>query len=284
MNHKSYEIRVVDRHYRPDQDEALPARIYQPLTEGPLPAVISVHGGAWSGGNHTTNAYIDKALAQSGLLVFSMACRTAPAHPYPAQVQDVNLAVRWLKAHAEAFNINPRCMGGLGTSSGGHSLFLAAMRPEDPRYTALPLPDAMMSDPMIPAPHDARLSWLIGAWPVLDPWARYRFARENKIEFLTERTEGYFPNRETMEEGNPQLALERGEALDLPPVLMIEGTADENLPPGAAARFAQSYTTAGGEARLALFDGMPHSFALAPGAESDRALDLMKSFIFSRIA
>lgn len=267
-------LQTLDMTYRSDGN-GIPwqALMYTPEKPGPLPAVISVHGGAWSSGDHTTNAPIDKALAQSGLAVFSIACRTAPDHPYPAQVQDVNYAVRWLKAHGEDFNIDTRHIGGLGTSSGGHSLFLSAMRPDDSRYGALPVPGGTKTD--------ARLSFLIGAWPVLDPWARYLFAREAENTFLTERTEHYFRDREAMTEGNPQLALERGEALDLPPILMIEGTADENLPQGAADRFVKAYRAAGGHARLALFEGMPHGFALKPGPETDRALTAMIHFIRS---
>lgn len=266
------DFHTTDIIYRTDDGgRAWPARLYTPEKPGPLPAIIDVHGGAWSAGDHTTNAAMDKALAAAGLFVFAVGCRTAPDHAYPAQVQDVNYAVRWLKAHGKEFNIDTRSIGGLGTSSGGHSLFLNAMRPYDPRYNAFPLAAAEKTD--------ASLSYLIGAWPVLDPWARYLFARETSNDFLTERTESYFGDREVMMEGNPQLALERGESLYLPPILMIQGTADENLPRGAADRFTQAYRAAGGDARLELFESMPHSFALKSGPDSDRAISIMIHFI-----
>lgn len=253
------------------REQDIPVRVYQPKLPGPLPAIIDVHGGAWSSGDCTTNEAIDTALARSGLMVFAVGCRTAPEHPYPCQVVDVNYATRWLKANAETFNISPGQIGGMGTSSGGHSLFLSAMRPDDSRYKCLALPGTKETD--------AGLAYLIGAWPVLDPRARYCFARENRIDFLVEKTEGYFQSQDAMVEGNPQLALERGESLVLPPILMIQGTADENLPQGSAERFVKAWRAAGGDAQLELFPDMPHSFALDPGPESDRALELIKTFV-----
>ncbi len=196
---RCHDIRVFDLTICRDQDTALTARIYQPVKEGLLPALIGVHGGAWSMGDHTTNAAIDKMLAASGLFVLALGCRVAPDHTYPAQAQDVNYAVRWLKSHAKEFSISASCIGGLGTSSGGHSLFLSAMRPEDVRYNAL-----QMQGKQIP---DACLSYLIGAWPVLDPYSRYLFAQKNDIDFLVKNTESYFQTRDNMVEGNPLVGM-----------------------------------------------------------------------------
>ena len=55
------------------------------------------------------------------------------------QVAQTNFAVRWLKAHANDFNGDPSCVGGAGDSSGGHTILLTAMRPNDPRYAAISL-------------------------------------------------------------------------------------------------------------------------------------------------
>ena len=63
-------------------------------------------------------------------------------YPYPSSLADINYATRWLKVHAADFNADPATVGGLGVSSGGHLILLSAMRPFDPRYTALPLAGA----------------------------------------------------------------------------------------------------------------------------------------------
>ena len=82
-----------------------------------------------------------------------------------------------------------------------------------------------------------------------------------------------------MKEGNPQLILERGEPTELPPVLILQGTADDNVPLSIPYRFVESYRAAGGNVELELFPGMPHGFARDPGTETDRALALAKAFI-----
>ena len=125
----SYDARVYDVTYREDQDGAWQARIYQPEGRGPFPAILDVHGGAWNRGSYTSNESIDRKLAASGLFVAAITLRGAPKYPYPSQVADVNYATRWLKARAGYFNADARRLGGLGTSSGGHTIMLSAMRP-----------------------------------------------------------------------------------------------------------------------------------------------------------
>jgi acetyl esterase/lipase len=266
-----YEVKVYDVIYRRDQDGSWAGRIYRPEGVGPFPAVLDVHGGAWTRGGYTDNERMDGGLAASGLVVAAIACRQAPKYPYPAQVADVNYGTRWLKAHARDFNADPHAVGGLGTSSGGHTLLLSAMRPHDPRYRALPLPEAEGVD--------ATLLYAVAGWPVLDSYARYVYAKESGRAPLVEATEGYFLTQEAMREGNPQLVLERGEAVALPPTLIVQGTADDNVPLSIPHRFVEAYRAAGGAVELELFPGMPHGFARNPGPESDRAIESMKAFI-----
>jgi acetyl esterase len=88
-----------------------------------------------------------------------------------------------------------------------------------------------------------------------------------------------YDTREAMREGNPQLALGRGEPVELPPTLIVQGTADDNVPLSVSQRFVEAYRAAGGTVELELFPDMPHGFARNPGAASDRALELMKAFV-----
>jgi acetyl esterase/lipase len=268
---QAYDVRVFDVEYRRADGESWLARIYQPQGSGPFPALLDVHGGVWSSGSRENNALVDRALAAAGLVVAAVDFRLGPVHPYPASIVDVNYATRWLKAHAPELNADPAGLGGLGSSSGGHMVMLSALRPDDPSYTLLPLPDAPSAD--------ATLAYVVLLWPVIDPYARYRFAQENGRTDLVTRTEGYFRTVEAMQEGNPQRLLERGEATSLPPALLIQGTADANLTTAMAETFTATYRAAGATIDLELFDGQPHGFASSPGSASDRALALAKSFI-----
>jgi acetyl esterase len=265
-----YEVKAFDVAYRHADGQSWLARVYQPQGPGPFPALLDIHGGAWSEGDRLLNALLDQALAASGLVVAAIDFRLAPQHPYPASIQDTNYATRWLKAHAGELGADPRRVGGLGASSGGHMVMLSAMRPRDPRYAALPLeaPDA-----------DASLGYVLAVWPILDPYARYFFAQRTGRRDLVRATEGYFLSQDTMQEGSPQCILDRGETVQMPPTLIIQGTADTNLSLDMIERFVATYRRRGGFCELELFPGLPHRFAHAPGPETDRVIGLMKQFI-----
>lgn len=271
-----YDVVTEDVAYHREGDSSLLARVYRPQGGGPFPTLLDVHGGAWSMGDRLNDAPMDEALAASGMVVVAVDFRLAPQHPYPASLIDVNFATRWLKAHAEEFGGDPRHLGGLGSSSGGHQIMLSAMRPHDPRYAALPLPEAPDAD--------ASLGYVLACWPILDPFARCQFAQETGRKELVTRTEGFFLTEEAMQEGNPQLILERGEAAVLPPVVLLQGTADTNLTVAMSERFVASYRKAGGEAELELFPDMPHGFGNQAGPESERAITLLKAFVARQLA
>ncbi|HLH26460.1 MAG TPA: alpha/beta hydrolase [Chloroflexota bacterium] len=266
-----YAVTTEDVEYRRDGETAWLARVYRPQGSGPFPALLDVHGGAWSAGDRLNDAPMDEALAASGMVVVAVDFRLAPQHPYPASLADVNYATRWVKAHAPDFGADPRHLGALGSSSGGHQIMLSAMRPRDPRYAALTLPGA----PDV----DATVAYVLACWPILDPYARYLFAQETGRAQLVTRTEGFFLTEEAMQEGNPQRILDRGEAAELPAVLLLQGTADTNLTVEMSERFVASYRAAGGQIEMEIFPDMPHGFGNQPGPESDRAMALMKAFV-----
>jgi acetyl esterase len=270
------QIEIRDLEYQRVDGAPLRARLYRPVGTGPFPAVIDVHGGAWASGDRLNNAPLDEALANSGIVVLAIDFRMPPAHRYPASIADVNLATRWLKAHAGEFGSRRELVGGLGTSSGGHQLLLSALRPQDPRYAALPLPEA--------PGEDASLPYLVLCWPISDPLARYRMAREKGNARLVEAHDAWWPSEAAMAEGNPQLMLERGEAGRLPPAVVVQGLADDNVTPDMADRFAAAYRARGGRLDLHKFAGQPHTFIVRdPGSEaSRRATELLRDFVLAQ--
>lgn len=261
-----FEISVQDLEYR----EGLAVRVYQPKGTGPFPALLDVHGGVWSTGNNTNAAVMDRALAESGMVVAAIDFRLAPEHPYPAQVADVNLATRWLKSRAADFYADPNTVGAIGSSSGGHSVLLSAMRPHHPPYSSLALSGSEA---------DATLRYILAAWPIVDPHARYRYAQEAEKTRLVELSEGYFLTTDAMEEGNPFQILQRREDVHRPPTLLIQGTADQNLPVPVTEQFVAAYRKAGGIIELEMFPDMPHGFGYSAGPDTDRAVTLMKKFV-----
>jgi acetyl esterase len=264
-------IRTEDLEYfRPAGAGPLLARHYRPEGTGPFPAVLEVHGGAWTSGDRLNNVAIGEHLAAHGIAVLSIDFRMPPDVRYPETVADVNFGIRFLKVNAERFATRADLVGGLGTSSGGHLLLLNALRPRDPRYTAFPL-----------AGTDASLAFAVVCWPVADPLARYRAVRERGNERLVAAHHQFWPSEDAMAEGSPQLVLERGEPVDRPPALIMQGTADDNLTPDMAANFATAYAKAGGSISFHRFEEQPHAFiARDPAApDAQRALGLITDFI-----
>jgi acetyl esterase len=246
------------------------ARFYRPDGGGPFPAVLEVHGGAWTAGDRLNNAAIGDHLAAHGIAMLSIDFRMPPGTRYPETVADVNYGIRFLKANAARFATRPELVGGLGTSSGGHLLLLNVLRPGDRRYAALPLGAA-----------DAGLAFAVLCWPVADPLARYRAVRERGNSRLVEAHDRFWPSEAAMSEGSPQLILERGEPVSAPPALIMQGTADDNLTPDMARNFAAAYRRAGGRIEFHEFAGEPHAFiARDPAApNAQEALGLIVDFI-----
>ncbi len=272
-----FEIDVRDVEYQRHAGAPLLARLYQPKGDGPFPALIDIHGGAWAAGDRLNNAPLDEALAKSGIVVLAIDFRMPPQFRYPHSIADVNLATRWLKTHAAEFGSRRELVGGLGTSSGGHQLLLSALQPAAPDFAALPLAEAPQED--------ARLPYLVLCWPISDPLARYRMVREKGNTRLVESHDAYWHSEAEMEAGNPQLILERGEAaLPLPPAIVVQGTGDDNVTPDMADRFAAAYRSRGGQLALHKFDGQPHTFIVRdPASEaSRRATELVRDFVLAQ--
>lgn len=265
---KSFEVSWEDVEYRHDGQQSWLARIYQPQGSGPFPALIEIHGGAWNNNDRTQNAPLCSGLAESGMVVASVDFRLGTQAPYPASIADINFATRWLKANASRFNAVADGLGGLGLSSGGHMIVLSAMRPRDPRYTAL----AMDSDV------DASLAYVMSGWGVLAPHARYLHARSQGKSDLLASHERYFGDEATMQEADTQLILERGESVELPPLLLFQGADDDVLSPRTAERFVEAYGKAGGIVELAMYPHAGHGYSRQGGPNALRTVDALRTF------
>jgi acetyl esterase/lipase len=268
---RSYEVTAEDLEYGRVDGTPLIARLYRPRGVTGFASMVNVHGGAWVANDRLQMAVINEAIAASGTAVLALDFRMPPVAVYPASISDINLGIRWLKANIEKFGGSARRIGGIAGSSGGHQLWLNVMRPRDPRYTAHKLATDV----------DASLDFVVVCWPISDPVARYRMARETGNERLVKNHDAYFPTEAAMAEANPQTILERGEAKNLPPALIIQGTADNNVTPDMPDRFVAAYGKAGGKITLRKFEGQPHTFiVLNPtSAASVEAIGLIVDFV-----
>src|SRR5271157_5257057 len=131
---------VEDIEYLRHGDKALLARVFRPRGDGPFPALVECHGGAWCLSDRTTERLRHQAMATHGIVSIALDFRSGNEDPYPASVEDINYALRWTKLHARALKTRADLVGLSGQSSGGHLAMLVAMlvamRPHDPRYAA----------------------------------------------------------------------------------------------------------------------------------------------------
>lgn len=271
-----YEVVADDIEYQRIGDAPLLARLYRPRAAGPFPAVVGIHGGAWTGGDRLNNAVLDHALAAAGAVVLALDFRSAPQWPYPGSVADINFGIRWLKAHAVEYDSRPEWVGAVGSSSGAHQMLLNLLRPRDPRYTALDAP-ALKG-------YDAELAYAVACWPIADPLARYHMAKSRGNDRLVKNHDAYFGTEAAMTEANPQLILERGEATTLPPLLVLQGTNDDNVTPDMAEKFVAAWRAGGGHAQFEIFEGQPHTFVTREpdSAATKRAIALTAEFVLNR--
>lgn len=100
--------------------------LYVPKGKGPFPGVIVVHGGGWTGGNKEAFRPIAQQLAVRGFATATVEYRLATEAQFPGAVEDCKAAVRWMRANAKKYHIDPKLIGGVGGSAGGHLIGMVA--------------------------------------------------------------------------------------------------------------------------------------------------------------
>ena len=267
-----FELKVSEVPFRRNaKGRELMARVYQPQGPGPFPTVLDLHGGAWNRKDRRAEEPMDRAIAASGALVVAIDMTVAPEAPYPACVQDANYGVRWLKWKAAGWNGNPSRIGIYGSSSGGHVAELLVLRPRDPRYNAIALPEA----PGL----DASVAWVATRSPISDTFARFQNAERRQREAMIRNNTTFFVPWETIHEANPQEILDRHEKVSLVPLLVMQGALDDNVLPEMQEKFVAIYKAAGGEVEYHVFPDSEHEWVAKEGAQTDRARETVRAFI-----
>ncbi len=108
-------------------DLARPTKVIEPR-----PCIVMIHGGGWRGGDRSAHSDATVKLADQGYVAATVSYRFAQVAPFPAQVEDVKAAIRFLRANATKYGLDPNKIGAVGFSAGAHlSMLLGTMDKED---------------------------------------------------------------------------------------------------------------------------------------------------------
>jgi acetyl esterase/lipase len=230
--------------YDVENGEELYADLVLPDAPGPHPGVVMVHGGGWTSGNRGYFGAAAADYAAAGFAVLNIEYRLIPGVKHPAQVRDLQCAVRWLRSHAD---VDDQCVGILGASAGGHLSALAALGAGDPLFGN----GCEQAEDVEPTTRFA-----MPYYGIFDP------VRFGETEGLTIVMEGWAGEGVTLQDLS---AVERAGDRVAVPIFLAHGTADDLVPDEQSVLFEQALAAHDGrDVQLELVDGAPHGFVEGP--------------------
>lgn len=132
--------------------ETLRLDVFRPAGPGPHPAVVVLHPGGWTRGSRGMMASAAQTLADAGFVAVAPSYRLAPEHRFPAQLEDARDAVRWLRSHAAALEVDTERIGAFGYSAGAHlAALLATLPAEGARIQAVAISGAPLDLAALPS-------------------------------------------------------------------------------------------------------------------------------------
>jgi acetyl esterase len=221
----------------------IPVRVYRPAGEGPLPLVAYAHGGGWAVGSLDGFDPVSRALANaSGAVIASIGYRLAPEHPFPAGLDDVRAAVRWLAENARELDGDSERVAIAGDSAGGNLATVTARRLRDEggsplRYQALvyPVCDSALNTPSYRASGEG--------------FGLTALSMKRYWELYIDGADGRSPD------ASP---LQAGDLSGLPPAFVLTVRDDVLRDEGEA--YARALEAAGVPVTLRRYDGAVHGF------------------------
>ncbi len=213
------------------------------------PAVLCIHGGGWHGGVRSEYIPLIVQLAREGYVAASVDYRLAPAHRFPAQIEDVASAVRWLRANSKQYNIDPQRIGVLGWSAGGHLACLLGTTGGGLKLEGLATGTQGQGGVQAVVSFSGLTDLTADYWETVPSGARKLIGAS-----LEENPDAY-------RLASPISHVDR----DDPPFLFLHGAEDDVVPLDQARRMLNALKSVGVEATLEVFSGTGHRWYGAAG-------------------
>ncbi len=252
---RSYSVQRDQLFTPPNWPKALFADVYTPSGAPPSgerwPAVLVIHGGGWKSGDRKQVESLAERVAKRGYVAVNITYRLVPDALFPAPVEDVQQAVRWLRANAERYQVDPTRIGAWGYSAGAHlAALVGGLSPGDRLYA-----------------EDARLKVVVAGGIPSD--LRKFHGGTLVPNFLGEH---WSENSVAFRESSPAAYVTAGD----PPVFLYHGTWDMLVPLDQSLDYKAALDVAGVANELYLLRGLGHIAAfLMDGAAVQRGTDFL---------
>jgi acetyl esterase len=209
--------------------------VHVPDGAGPFPAAILVHGGGWVAGDKQQYiTYIFQPLTDAGFAWFSINYRLAPQYRFPADAEDVEAAIRWVKANAGRYHVDVKRIALIGESAGGHLVsFVGARLATGTRVAAVVSMYGIhdfISASVEWKPLPAEILQLFGI-PSVDAGTAPLLIKASPVSYVKK---------------------------DMPPFLLMHGSKDEDVPYEQSVEMCQKMKQAGASCQLITVEGAPH--------------------------
>ena len=232
----------------------------------PLPVIIWVHGGGWQNGSKAGPLPLRLGFVEKGFAIASVGYRLSDAAIFPAQIQDVKAAVRWLRAHAKDYNLAPTRFAAWGSSAGGHLVALLGTAGEVKAF-----------DVGANLDHSSRVQAVVDYFGPSDllrfvdtPGYESHRAPNSPESKLIGGTVGEHPARAAA--ASPVTYVTKAAA----PFLILHGSADPTVPPNQSETLHAALTAAGVDSTLQLLPGAKHG---GPEFNSPHAIASVEAFL-----
>jgi len=229
---------------------ALALDLYSPKQRNArLPAVIFIHGGAWKSGYRQMYHYYCTKFAERGYVAATVSYRLTSEAPFPAAVEDIKCAVRWLRANAETLGIDPNRIAVAGGSAGGHLAMMVGYAPDTPELEG----DGGNSD------SSSRVQAVVNLYGPTDLTTDFARTKSDVIAFLGGKS--FDEQGELYQFASPVTHVTK----DDPPTLILHGSIDGTVPIEQAELLVKKLKENGVACEYDRIEGWPHAMDLHAG-------------------